>query len=202
LGKRDSKLVRRTGELTQQGYGALFNAFKSWIEMIKSFGKDIVLIAHKKDEKRSEDTYFSLDAKGSSKEEILKIADLLGYVSIMSGKRILDFNPTEEHAGKNCASFEELKITPYSENQHYLSDIIEEAKRRMNNMSEEQTKEQQNYHEALFMIDVAQDVDDFNGLLEVEYILGHKALKAHLHKTALAHNLEFDAKSKKYIVKE
>ena len=41
LAANDPKMVRRTGELTLQGYGALKGVFNSWLRRTMQIGKDI-----------------------------------------------------------------------------------------------------------------------------------------------------------------
>lgn len=97
------KLGRGTGDLTLQGYGALSLAFKGWLNKIKSYKKDIVLIGHAKESNQNDQNIVRIDALGSSKDEILKCSDLLGFLEQNSQGRILNFNSTDKNLGKNCA---------------------------------------------------------------------------------------------------
>lgn len=195
---KNPKMRSGTGELTLQGYGALNTVFRSWLNKIKSFGKDVVLIGHSKEEREKEQTFNRIDAMGSSKAEINKCSDLLGYAYANDNHRYIDFNPTSGHLGKNCAQIEIKKIPDYTENQAFLASLIQLTKTHMNAMSEEQTKEQNNYNTAIDKINECIEDEDFNGLF-IPYILNNQALKTHLHNSATAHGLIFDKVTKQYM---
>ena len=55
LAASDARLTRGTGELSLQGYGALKQAFHSWTHRLQTFGLDILMVAHSKEDKRARD---------------------------------------------------------------------------------------------------------------------------------------------------
>lgn len=199
LGKRDPKLVRKTGELTLQGYGALAVAYKAWIAKVKSFGKDLILISHEKEEKNGDNTYIRLDVAGSTKNEILKMADLLGYLSMDGNKRILDFNPTEFHLGKNCAGFELLPVPDYTENQNFLAGLVATAKDKMNAKSDEAIKAELEFNNTIERINNAIAVNDFNQLMVDKVVVKNSALKKQLVKVGEALNITFNKELKCFV---
>src|ERR1700761_5074762 len=64
------KLARSTGELQLQGYGALGTAFKTWLNKLRSFKKDVILICHDKEDKNGDNLFVRPDAMGSSRVEL------------------------------------------------------------------------------------------------------------------------------------
>ena len=90
--RRNAKLGRG-GALTLQGYGALKSEFTAWLKMVKLLGKDVVLIAHSSEEKNGDDLLERLDVQGGSKGEIYKSADAMGRLTLVNGKRVLNFSP-------------------------------------------------------------------------------------------------------------
>lgn len=202
LGKRDQKLVRKSGELTLQGYGALAVAYKSWVNKIKSFGKDLVLISHDKEDKNGDTSYVRLDIAGSTKQEVLKVADLLGYLYMDGNKRALDFNPTEYHLGKNCAGFPAFQVPDYSENQAFLSELIGKTKDHMNAKSKEQLEKEKAFNDAIDLMNDANTVDEFNALMLDSVICTSNPLKKQLVSVAQSKNIIFDKDSKKFIEPE
>src|SRR5215831_4314216 len=98
------KLGRSGGALTLQGYGELKSRFISFTKLVRSFGLDIVLLAHS-DEQRGngDDLIERIDVQGGSKNEIYKAADVMGRLRIANGKRVLNFSPTDTAFGKNPA---------------------------------------------------------------------------------------------------
>lgn len=136
--KGNPKFGRGTGELSMQGYGALKTAFAQWLGRIRTFGKHIILIAHEKEEKDGDNTIVRVDAMGATRIEVIRLSDLVGFVSAVNGRRVLDFNPTDRHTGKNCAGFDALTIADVKLEPLWLGNIMAEALKRMNAMTEAQ----------------------------------------------------------------
>jgi ATP-dependent Lon protease len=199
--RENSKLAKSTGELSLAGYGALNNAFKAFLLKIKSFGKDIVLIAHSKESKDGDQTINRVDSVGSSKEEILRCSDLLGYMQTKNNMRTINFNPTDANQGKNCAQFPCLNIPTYEENKSFLADIIAQTKEHMNKKTEEQIKKEQAFNAALEMINQADTLEDINSLmLTLKENNSSNILKSHLLDRAKDLGIEFDKEQKCFVM--
>lgn len=194
--KRNPKAARSTGELTQQGYGALGIAFKAWLTKIKSYKKDIVLILHAKEEKENEQKYMRLDAAGSSRIEVTKIADLIGYVYMKGSARILNFNPTEQHIGKNSANFEAMDLPNYADNPNFLAEIIASTKTHLNNKSQSQIETEKQFNKIITKIDEAITPEDYTAL--IASVQNHDILKRQLHNKAKKLGLIFNPTIKGY----
>jgi hypothetical protein len=138
LMKGNPKLGRTTGELSMQGYGALKTAFAQWLGRIRTFGKHVILIAHEKEEKDGDNTIVRVDAMGATRIEVIRLSDLVGFVSAVNGKTMLDFNPTDRHTGKNCAGFEILPIADIHQEPQWFGNVMTEALTRMNALTESQ----------------------------------------------------------------
>lgn len=198
---QNPKLGRGTGELTLQGYGGLNQAFKSWISKLKSFKKDIIIIGHSKEDKKGDDFLVRIDAMGSSKNELYKIADLLGYMCVKNQSRTLNFNPTDTHLGKNCANIPEQIIPHINDNEDFMAQLLANAKNTMNQQSIEQIEIKKKIRDKMDIIDCACEVEHFNSLLKDELIMKYIILKKHLHTKATEQGLEFDKENKIYKVK-
>lgn len=196
--KQNPKYGKADGSLSLQGFGALSASFKTFIAKLRGFGKDIILLAHAKEDKDGDTTTYRIDAQGSAKQEIYKVCDMLGYFHTVNNNIHLSFSPNDSYTGKNCAGINSLQIPNMSNNNHYLADIIQECKDKLNLISEEQIKEQQNYDNAIAMIDDASDLETINGLIEVEYIKKNLACKNHLHARATALGFIANAAKKCY----
>lgn len=133
------KLGRSGGALTLQGYGELKSRFIAFTKLIRSFGLDIVLLAHS-DEQRGngDDLIERIDVQGGSKNEIYKAADVMGRLHIRGGKRFLNFSPSDTSFGKNPASLPEQQVPNITENPHFLGDVIAEIKTSLNKLTAEQ----------------------------------------------------------------
>jgi hypothetical protein len=125
----NSKFGTAAGGLTLQGFGALKSRFAFWAGQMRLAGRDLVLIAHEKEQKDGDDRYMRPDIQGGSYTEIMKFADLVGYMSADSeGRRFLDFNPTQKHIGKNAAQWPLLKVPPLADAPNWLAEKLADAK--------------------------------------------------------------------------
>lgn len=200
LGKKDIKVMQKNGALTMQGYGVLLTTFRAWINKIRSFNKHIILLAHAKESTKGDNIIIRPDIAGGSKDEICKIADLLGYLSLKGNVRTLDFNPTEEFLGKNRAEIPAQEIPELSINKTFLGDLIDCAIEKMNSKSEKQIKYEQSFNRALELIDECIDAVSINELLLLDIVTSNKVLRAKLHEKALALELIANVKTKQYEV--
>lgn len=128
------------GNLSQQGWGVLKNRFRSHIAALRSLGKDVLLIAHDKEDKDGDTRIVRPDIVGGSYGEVMKVADFVGYV-YMSGKdRILDFNPTDRWVGKNPAGWPAFKVPPVGKAQAFMADLFDKGRAALGAISEESAK--------------------------------------------------------------
>lgn len=142
------------GGLTLQGYGALKSRFAQWNARLFSAGKDRIFICHEKEEKDGDDRILRPDVQGGSYTELMKSCDLVGYLyRDRSGKRLLDFNPTDRHLGKNAAAWPIMEVPPLEDNQHFMALLIADAKHRIGKT-------------ALLSAEVAKVVDEWKARLE------------------------------------
>lgn len=157
----------RGGALTLQGYGELKSRFGSFLKLLNSFGKDVVLIAHMDEQRSGDDVVERLDVQGGSKGEIYKSADAMGRLTIQNGQRKLLFSPTDAAFGKNPGQLPPLDV-PHFESADFgtfLAGVIQQTKNRLNALSEEQKEamaEQQWFRDTLGKVDNA---DALNALL-------------------------------------
>lgn len=166
LVKNDPKLARKSGELAMQGYGALKTAFAQWLGRIRTFGKHVILIAHEKEEKDGDTTIVRVDAMGATRVEVIRLSDLVGFVSANNGKRTLDFNPTDKHTGKNCAGFDVLEIPHIAQSPAYLAEIMAEALRRMNSASDAQREAEAKLAQWLVVIAELETPEEINRAIQ------------------------------------
>jgi len=135
---RRNPKMGRGGALTLQGFGQLKSEFVAWTKLLRSFGKDVVLLAHSDEQRSGDEIVERLDVQGGSKNEIYKCADAMGRLKIVAGTRELNFNPTDTAFGKNPAQMGALKVPDASQNAHFLADVIADIKEKLNRMTEEQ----------------------------------------------------------------
>lgn len=130
----------RGGALTLQGYGELKSKFTAWLKLMRSFGKDVVLLAHSDEQRSGDEVIERLDVQGGSKNEIYKSADMMGRIAIANGKRILNLSPTDTAFGKNPGQLPPLEVPHYETAPDFLATVIKQTKDSINALTEEQTK--------------------------------------------------------------
>lgn len=133
----NSKMGSRSGGLSLQGYGALKNRFLQWLNHLRLLNKDVVMIAHEKEEKDGDNRIVRPDITGGSYAEVMKPADLVGLLKISGGKRVLDFNPSDSSIGKNAAGWNALTVPELNTKPTFLADLLADAKARIGQVSAE-----------------------------------------------------------------
>jgi len=136
VAEQDYKL--KTNKL--KAYGAIGDEFKLFINRRRNEQIDIVVIAHAKEEKDGDNTKFSPDVTGGSKDLLLRIADQVGYVYMQNNKRTINFDPTDKTIGKNVARLPIMEIPDETDPKFktFMSEIIESVKNSIQAMSEDQ----------------------------------------------------------------
>lgn len=193
----------RGGALTLQGYGELKARFTSFLKLLNSFGKDVVLIAHMDEQRNGDDIIERLDVQGGSKGEIYKAADAMGRLVISNGKRQLRFSPTDAAFGKNPGQLEPLDVPDMTSGDFdgFLAGVIDRIKARLNELTEDQREavaEQQWFRDALPKVE---NVAAINELLPRAIEAG-TVCKTLLHKRATELGLAFDKKAAEYAESE
>lgn len=98
------------GSLSLQGWGALSSEFSSLKARLLSVGTELIAVAHEKEDGDGDARQTRIAVKGGSADVIYRSCDLLGYLSMRGTRRVLDFNPTQMHIGKNVAGLPALEI--------------------------------------------------------------------------------------------
>lgn len=134
--KNDYKL--KTNKL--KAYGAIGDEFKLFINARREEGLDIVVITHAKEDKDGDIIKISPDVTGQSKDLLLRIADQVGFLTMVNNKRTLTFEPTDKTIGKNVAKIPTLEIPDENDPAFltFMADIIEKVKESVQKQSEEQ----------------------------------------------------------------
>lgn len=198
---KNPKMGKGGGALSLQGYGELKVRFAAFLKLLNSFGKDVVLICHMSEERNGDDVIERLDAQGSSKGEIYKSVDAMGRIFVRGNKRFLDFSPREGSFGKNPGQLPELEIPHPSQNDHFLGDVIQQIKDKLNAMSDEQRAAQKESDEWAQTITDLSTPDDFNRLLEQIKKLP-KATQSAFAAKAKTLGFEYDKATKHYFKPE
>lgn len=156
----------RGGALTLQGFGELKARFTAYLKLVRSFGKDIILIAHSDEKMQGDELIERLDAQGASKNEVYKSADLMGRLSVKGGKRFLSFDPTDAAFGKNPAAFPVLPVPAFATDPQFMAGIIGKTKTALNTLSAEQQAVAKELADWRAAADEATTADELTDLIE------------------------------------
>ena len=130
----DSKCDRGGGSLTLNGFGVLKTRFRNFVSLLrKTMGKDIVFIAHLKEEQRGEEIVERIVATGSSKDEVYQTADIMGRLHLDGDRRVISFNPSTNGYGKNVG-LPDVYLPSLDDDPNALATIIAQAKNNINSM--------------------------------------------------------------------
>ena len=163
--EENPKNARGSGDLTLQGYGVLKGKFISWLKLMRSYGKDVLLISHMDEKTEGDIVKERLDVQGGSKTEIYKSADAIAKLYIDGKFRKLDFSPREGSLGKNPGQFEILAVPDFRKEPLFLAGVLKGIKSSINQLSAEQQKETEiieTWRQLLAMLKTPQE---FNGIL-------------------------------------
>jgi len=188
------------GLLSLQGYGELKARFLAFLKLLNRFGKDVVLIAHMDEQRSGDDIVERLDVQGGSKNEIYKAADAMGRLSMVNGKLLLRFSPSDAAFGKNPGQLDPLTV-PHCDSPEFsgfLASVIQRTKDRLNALSEEQqaAMEEQNWFRET--LPVVSDAESINELIPRAKAAG-PACVALLHGRAKEIGLVGDKASGMYV---
>jgi len=128
------------GNLSQQGWGVLKNRFRQFVAQARGLGKDLLLIAHDKEDKDGDVRVVRPDITGGSYGEVLKNADFLGYYFLSGKDRVLDFSPTDRWVGKNPASWSPFKVPATGKCTTFMGDLYAKGRDALGAISGESAK--------------------------------------------------------------
>ena len=164
LAENDPRLLNRNGGLTMNGWGILKSTFTTWINRLQTFGLNVVLTAHVKEEKSGDDVIKRPDITGGSYMEVMKCSDLVGYLYRGPAGTLLDFNPSDRWIGKNAAEFSPLEIPSLHDAPDCLGQVLENAISIMNERNHASKKVVDEVTQWSGLVKQAAGADDINSL--------------------------------------
>ena len=136
--QNDYKLQKNT----LKRFGAMGEEFKGFISRLRSLGIDLVFICHDKEVAEGDVIRHAPDCTGQSKDLLLRIADQVGYISLINNKRYISFEPDDTHVGKNVGQIPLSEIPDATEPEFgsFMADVIKKVKESIQSKSEAQRK--------------------------------------------------------------
>lgn len=199
---RETPKLGPNGNLSMQGWGVLKKRFQSFMGTLRSLGKDVVLIAHDKEDKDGDTRVVRPDIAGGSYGEVMKVSDFVGY-AYMSGKdRVLDFNPTDRWIGKNPGAWTPFKVPAPAKATQFLAGLIDQGREALGNISAESaqiTTQVETWREKLAAITTPEALNEQMPLVKA---IEHPTVQPQVAKLLMDRgkelSLPFDAKAKKF----
>lgn len=161
-------------KLKAQGYAN--ELFKNWVARVRSYGKDVVILAHAAEDKKGDDIIIRPDIGGKNKNELYRQADLMGYLTNVDGQngksmRMLNFMPSTAYHAKNSGGIGNVPLPDLIEASTFLADLIAQGKAHINSLTDEQVKDLsfqddlQNWKNDCELCESAQDLNELLGRL-------------------------------------
>ena len=214
--RNDPKMKMRDGSLALKGYGQRKVMFTNLIKRISLMGKNVVFVAHEKEDKDGETRRVRPDMSGSSLGDLIKELDLVGYMQAYGRDRTICWTPNEQWYAKNTCNLPEYEKVPViidaqggiaGEND-YLAKTFEGYAAYL----KQQAKIGDDYNALVEQIasDIAAitDADGANDFIDRIDDYGHiwdskaKARRLFVEHMAMTENVEFDKKAKRYVSKD
>lgn len=209
--RNDSKMRMRDGSLSLKGYGARKVMFQNFLREVAMMGKNIVFVAHEREEKDGETKIVRPEIGGSSAGDLMKELDLVGYVQAVGSDRTVYWTPQEKFYAKNTCNLpawqkipvivdEKGNVTQVNDTLqkvfgYYEANVkkIEETRKRYNELLEE-------IEMAIENITDAKSANEFaKSIAEAEIIWDSKVRARELFKAKVEQlKLKWNAKSKTY----
>ena len=133
--------IAKNGKLATnklQWYGAIKDMFANFVGTLKTMQKDVIFVAHVKEKDEGDYRIKRPAIMGGSYDKVLQFCDFVGFASFKGDRRVLNFNPSEYHVGKNSANLEVFEVPNFNENRYWFNDILSKMKNSINSMSESQ----------------------------------------------------------------
>lgn len=180
-------------------FGQMFDDFKLFVNTLRNGGSDIIFICHDKETAEGDIIKHSPDCTGQSKDLLLRIADQVGYISVVNGKRVITFEPSDNFVGKNVAKLPAIIIPDYNSNEFptFMATIINQVKASIMSKSDAQNKAMQQLAELREQLaavmteeEAAALVNACGELPEVLKLPFFKEMKEHLASKGFAYDKE------------
>lgn len=190
------------GNLSLQGWGVLKANFRTWMANLRTKGKDVLLIAHDKEDKDGDARIIRPDIVGASFGEVMKVADFVGYMYMAGRRRILDFNPTDKWVGKNPAGWEPFEVPPVAKAQTFMADLFEKGRAALGALSEESAlimRQVETWRQKVAAFTTAKECNEAIPIMNTLAPMLQVQVKPLLVEHAKAKGIAFDSKNKQFV---
>jgi phage nucleotide-binding protein len=102
--RENCKMANRDGSLTLKGYGQRKQMFIDFINKCGMLDKNLVFVAHEREDKDGETRIVRPEIGGSSAGDLIKELDLVGYMQAVGTERTIFWTPQEKFYAKNTCN--------------------------------------------------------------------------------------------------
>lgn len=150
-------------------FGEMAEKFKEFVNFLRQNQSDIIFVCHDKEQTEGDIIKHSPECTGQSKDLLLRIADQVGYVTMVNGQRTIVFDPTDTTIGKNVAQIPPMRIPDVNsvEFPTCMAEIISKVKKSLVGKSEAQKEAQEQLDSAREKLKSAKTIDDANELISI-----------------------------------
>lgn len=154
---------------TLKRFAEMGEQFKLFVNQLRQNKSDIIFICHDKETAEGDIIKHSPDCTGQSKDLLLRIADQVGYLTMVNNKRTIVFSPTDTSVGKDVAELKTVIIpdcgTPQFET--FMADIIDRVKKSIFSKTEAQKKANEALKNAKEQLEAVSTVEEANAMIAV-----------------------------------
>ena len=149
-------------------FGQMADEFKLFVNVLRSNNADIIFICHDKETQEGDVVKHSPDCTGQSKDLLLRIADQVGYISKVNGRRTIVFEPSDTFVGKNVAGLPAMAIPDAGTEAFatFMAGIIADVKRAIHSKGEAQRKANELLESLRDSVDAAMNEEDVPPIMQ------------------------------------
>lgn len=188
-------------------FGQMADDFKMFVNTIRNGGSDIIFICHDKEVQEGDVIKHSPDCTGQSKDLLLRIADQVGYICKVNGKRTIIFEPTDNYIGKNVAQMPPTEIPDNTDEgfNTFMADIIKKVKSSIASKSDAQNEAMKMLAELRESLEAAMTIEEIDFIMGKASSLPQSLKRPFLNEMAeklKVKGFSFDSKQKKFVRNE
>ena len=162
--EQNPKLKQGDGTLSTKGWGAIKVQARSLIRQLFDKNKNIIFVAHEKEDKDGDDRILRPDIPGSSGKDLVQDLDLMGYMEMRGNKRTISFTPTHKFYAKNSLELPPVIEIPDNSvrNDFYAVAIVDAVRKNRERENQVRLEYDKLIAKHALNIDMINGVEDFN----------------------------------------
>lgn len=167
--KQDYKLAKNKLKL----FGYIADEFKNFVSRRRSDCSDIIFVCHDKETQEGDSIKHSPDCTGQSKDLLIRIADQVGFITMINGKRTICFDPTDITVGKNVAQIPPTVIPECNSTEFpsFMAGIVSKVKTAIQSKTEEQRIAMEALAKANIALEAVETEEEANRMIEIKQSL-------------------------------